>query len=275
MTTETLVDRFEKIGATVTMLEKRVNRWSSGEQAPDIDVKTSNRKETFVIDNYNDPDYTFEVIDINPEKRHLLLMMKKDIPVSERHDKKAEISKFLCGHDEFHWFVAAIPEEAHAKSIEEAMDALKPPVVQAVSQSLKKKDKNKRHNKAWKRQGEWFFIPVEGFNPDSLTILHNEPILRARSKPHMCEELVREGGQVLWFHWRYAPAGINDEQKRAIESAKGVHSGWQSRMVDASVYVRGHIHHPDHSTVYLDTWCRVFMNEETKAKARNNLRFLD
>jgi hypothetical protein len=274
MTTEALVSRFEKIGATVALMERRTKGfWARQPSTPDIDVKTSNRVEQFIISNYDDPEYTFEVIDISPEKRHLLLMMKKDEVKTERH-QKAEISKFLCGHDERHWFVAAIPEEAHVKNIEEAMDALKPRDVHSVSRNLRKKEKNKRHNKAWKRQGEWFFLPADNFSPDPLIVLKNEPILRTGSKPHMCEELVRMNGVVLWFHWGVAKEGVNDATKKILES-KGNTSGWQSRMVDATVYVRGNITHPDHATIYLPNWCRVVMNEEAKAKARAKLRFLD
>ncbi len=274
MTTEALVARFEKIGATVELMERRTKGfWARQSTTPDIDVKTEKKVEQFIISNYDNPEYTFEVIDISPEKRHLLLMVKKEEVKTERF-QRAEISKFLCGHDERHWFVAAIPEEAHAKNIDEAMDALKPSDVHRVSQDLRKKEKNKRHNKAWKRQGEWFFLPAENFVADPLLVLKNEPILRTGSKPHMCEELVRMNGKVLWFHWGVAKEGVDDKTKQILES-KGHTSGWQSRMVDATVYVRGNITHPDHATIYLPTWCRVVMNEEAKAKARAKLRFLD
>src|SRR4051812_15315887 len=45
---------------------------------------------------------SLEVIDVRPRDRHLLLLARV----------AGEKSKFLCGHDERHWFVAAVPEAA-------------------------------------------------------------------------------------------------------------------------------------------------------------------
>ena len=49
------------------------------------------------------------VVDAEPRIRHLLLL-------SEQSDGK---HKFLCGHDERHWFVAAVPERASVSSVAE------------------------------------------------------------------------------------------------------------------------------------------------------------
>ena len=63
-----------------------------------------------------------EVIAIDPADRHLLLLVRND----------GEKSKFLCGHDERHWFVAAIPESAGGVTgVETAKAALQPPIVAA------------------------------------------------------------------------------------------------------------------------------------------------
>src|SRR5687767_11853664 len=45
------------------------------------------------------------VLDVRPKDRHLLLMAR----TGERTEDVSR-SKFLCGHDERHWFVAAVPE---------------------------------------------------------------------------------------------------------------------------------------------------------------------
>ena len=42
----------------------------------------------------------------------------------------AEKNKFLCGHDERHWFVAAVPGRSVA-TVRSAMEALKPPGIAA------------------------------------------------------------------------------------------------------------------------------------------------
>ena len=44
---------------------------------------------------------------------------------------------------------------------------------------------------------------------------------------------------------------------------------------DAAVYVRGEVRHPDHKTVYLEGWHRVFMNTENRSMAMRFLAFLD
>ena len=63
-----------------------------------------------------------EVIDVEPADRHLLLLVRRE----------SEKSKFLCGHDERHWFVAAIPEDARGVTgVETAKAALQPPIVAA------------------------------------------------------------------------------------------------------------------------------------------------
>ena len=49
-----------------------------------------------------------EVLQTVPDQRHLLLL-------TQMHDT-AEKNKFLCGHDERHWFVAAVPGRSVAAS---------------------------------------------------------------------------------------------------------------------------------------------------------------
>ena len=68
--------------------------------------------------------------------------------------------KFLCGHDERHWFVAAILEQAAASTVKTAMVALQPPAVRVAlrQQQVKRKDHHRRRNDAFLRQGEWFFL---------------------------------------------------------------------------------------------------------------------
>jgi hypothetical protein len=69
--------------------------------------------------------------------------------------------KFLCGHDERHWFVCAVPGNS-VTNVVNAMEALQPAEVRgAVSQKVKRsKNRLRRRNEAFVRQGEWFFIPT-------------------------------------------------------------------------------------------------------------------
>jgi len=50
---------------------------------------------------------------------------------------------------------------------------------------------------------------------------------------------------------------------------------WRQMMRDPTVYVRGRVWHPDHKTVALDGWHRVFMNTEAQAPGAKAVVFLD
>jgi hypothetical protein len=53
--------------------------------------------------------------------------------------------KYQCGHDEFHWFVAAIPDRPNARTVPEAMEALKPKAV--LREQRRKRVKRQRRVK--------------------------------------------------------------------------------------------------------------------------------
>ena len=70
---------------------------------PRIDIRLDGRGEYFDLRFAGGEGVVeLEVIDARPRDRHLL-------PLARIGEDK---SKFLCGHDERHWFVAAIPEAA-------------------------------------------------------------------------------------------------------------------------------------------------------------------
>jgi len=192
-----------------------------------------NRKESRFVVTVPDLD-DCEVLDVQPDQRHLLLMIRSG----------KEKDKFLCGHDERAWFAAAVPDGASA--VKTAMESLKPREVRIAQadKKVKLKKRNKRRNKAFLRQGEWFFVPCLDFDPPDNVVLHNEPIQRGRGKPHMCEQLVRFGG-------------------------------WNPMRRDPEVYVRGRIRHGDHKTVELAVWHRVHQNREIAARGMQHLAFLD
>src|SRR5215203_177788 len=80
------------------------------------------------------------VIDAQPRLRHLVLMSRES---NGKH-------KFLCGHDERHWFVAAVPETAAVSTVATAMEALKPTDVRRLQDRLavKPRKRNRRRNAA-------------------------------------------------------------------------------------------------------------------------------
>ena len=54
------------------------------------------------------------------------------------------------------------------------------------------------------RQGEWFFVPEPGVNDKDAVILRNEPLSRGGgSKPHVCEQMMRKGGEAVMVSSAY------------------------------------------------------------------------
>ena len=72
------------------------------ERSDKADPLTDGDGEFFEIRRRGGADARIEVLDVQPSDRHLLLMVREG-------DQKP---KYLCGHDERHWFVAAVPESA-------------------------------------------------------------------------------------------------------------------------------------------------------------------
>ncbi len=138
----------------------------------------------------------------------------------------------LCGCDEQHLFVA--PLSARVSTVAKAHAALFNPLVEEAQ---------RRARAQAIRQGEWFFVPataaelaaVESRLNRSLFVSRHVPVTDGagarRGRPHQVDELVRVGA-------------LSD----------GVLPG--------SVFARGSVRHPDHKTIRLPDWHRVFGNRE-------------
>ncbi len=255
---------FEKLGARV-----RIEAGARDSAPVSVDIRRDDRGEFFLLkhDAKSEPDLT--VLNVRPQDRHLVLMVRVG---NDKH-------KFLCGHDERHWFVAAIPESAPVSNVDQAKAALKPFAVRGreVHAGVRTKDKNRRRNRAFVRQGEWFFVPVPDMAISEMLILKHEPLVRSRmGKPHWAEYCYREGGTTVYVS-QMAPQGLTEGEyrKRLRDDPAASRIQWRTMQRDPSVYVRGRITHPDHATVVLDGWHRVHMNTETKAKANAAVVFLD
>ena len=212
-----------------------------------------------------------EVIDVKRADRHLLLLARE----SDARGRESK-SKFLCGHDERAWFVAAIPETANARDVQSAKDALKPAAVwESIRQhNLAPNKRDSRRNEAFVRQGEWFFIPRPEVNAKSEIVLENEPIRRGAGKPHMCQYLIRTGGEQVYVSGAY-PNGLTTQQYRDLPEAERRRWSWRPMVRNAHVYVKGAIRHRDHATIWLRDWHEVVMNTETQARAMQHVAFLD
>jgi hypothetical protein len=186
--------------------------------------------------------------------------------------------RFLCGHDERHWFAAAVPESAPVSTVRDAKDALKPREARRGERRIRKKLRGRRRNPAYVRQGEWFFLPTPDVEIEEWHILRDEPLTRGRgSKPHVADEAVRMGGETVYVRPGY-PNGLSArDYERVVRRFPDAQrwTDWRIMKRNPDVYVRGRVRHPDHRTVVLSGWHRVFMNTEGEAEAASSVAFLD
>jgi len=268
MDIESLKRHFAGIGARVKVGEVKVVRSSIVRMRVDagINIGVDAQGEFFDVKIDSEDPRDYRVIDLRPEQRHLLLMSEND---------KA---KFLCGFDERHWFVCAVPGEG-VTSVRSAMEALQPAEVRQAVHSQVKRAKNRlrRRNEAFVRQGEWFFIPEPNLAVDESFVRRNEPLSRGGgSKAHMCQYAYRASGELVMVCDRH-PAGVpmSSYGKILRNNPKARNWNWRQMRRNAEVYVRGRVWHPDHKTVVLRCWHRVLMNTEHLAPGRSNVTFLD
>jgi hypothetical protein len=266
--TQHLERKFNQMGARVkvrTQVDSRWRIWPVTRFA--LDVREDRRGAYFdlAIPPEDTPD--LQIVDVRSDLRHLLLLVRQE----GRKDK------FLCGHDERYWFTCAVPG-ASVSNVKTALAALKPAEVRQAEdvEGLRLRERFRRHNRAYRRQGEWFFLPQPEMVVGEQLIHRDEPIRRGSGKPHWCEELYRTGGETVHVSGRY-PNGLADKEYQKLIAQNPAATKWAWRIMtrNAGVYVRGHISHPDHATIQLFGWHRVIMNTEHDAPAARNVVFLD
>jgi len=238
-------------------------RWMFQEYS--VNVRRDEHGEFFVITRFSDATTEFDVLDVQPRDRHLLLLTRKG----------KEKRRFLLGHDERHWFVCGIPEKTPVTRVRDAIQALKPDSIIEREHGIRVRERNRRSNHARTRQGEWFFVPVPEARVNKRLILRKEPLQRfPRSKPHMCDELFRQGGETVYVDFAADQALTQSEYNR-LTSEQRARGTWRVMKRNPRVLVRGAVRHPDHKTVFLDEWHEVFINTEEEARAARNVGFLD
>jgi hypothetical protein len=268
--------KFVAMGARLKLREIP-SRWRAGNRSwvdPQdfaVDIQRDGAGEFFEL---RVPTHLSEVIDatvmqIEPKQRHLLLAVRKT-------GGAPTLDRFLCGHDEREWFVAAVP--GGASSVRQAMDALQPNVVQVALArgGVSSRKRYARKNRAFRRQGEWFFVPEPSLVADEKLILRHEPLRRGAGKPHLVEELFRSGGETVHVCDRY-PNGLTPDEYRAVLQRNPGAARWRWRVMsrNAGVYARGTVRHSDHATITLPFWHRVEMNTENRSRTMAKVAFLD
>jgi hypothetical protein len=267
---DSLEAKFVRIGARLKLSDGtgRRSHVASGGSVR-LDIRIDRDGEFFEIRRGSGDEGRIEVLDVQPSERHLLLMVRE----------RGEKPKYLCGHDERHWFVAAVPESASVGTVRAAKEALKPAEVRAAQARMRlgAGAGNRRKNAAFRRQGEWFFVPAPGLKVDDALVLRDEPITRGNGgKPHSCEFCYRMGGESVYVCGRH-PGGVDVKRYQQIlhDQPEAKRWGWQMMRRNPLVYVRGRVRHADHKTIVLHGWHRVLMNTEQQARAMRNVAFLD
>jgi hypothetical protein len=257
---EVLERRFASMGARLSLAPRP---WNG---SPRIDVRSDRAGELFDIRfDGTGGDADIEVVDLSARDRHLLLLVRSG----------GEKSKFLCGHDERHWFVAAIPEAARGVTgVKTAKAALQPKAVRDLVERARPKDPFRRRNALYVRQGEWFFLPWPALQVVEAQVLRNEPLSRGRGKPHVMQFVYRTGGTAVWINDGRLP-GISEARYERLSPKQRTNGRWVRFVRDPEMYAKGTVRHPDHATIELPSWHRVLMNTEQGARAMRHVAFLD
>lgn len=258
-----LKEKFRKIGARVDVTFVAVSRtrgFSTFRNPPAaLDILNDKYGEFFQIRIREDVSDSLDisVLEVQPKDKHLVLLARQ---VDEEGNV---ISKdhFLCGQDERHFFVASV---GGVSTVAAAKASLKPKEIQTQETGLNSDKRNRRKTKVFRRQGEWFFLPVD-INPDPVFIRRDEPLVRnTGSKAHIAEFAYRSGGEDVKVCREY-PNGLTREEYKTLiaDNPNAKFLNWRDMKRNASVYVKGRIRHADHATLNLDTWHRVLMNTES------------
>ena len=276
MNAKQIESRFAEIGARLKVQEIP-SRWRLGDRTwfnPQdfaVDIRRDGAGEFFEL---RVPTHLRETLDVSvmqaePKLRHLLLLIRKS-------GDKSQLDRFLCGHDEREWFVAAVP--GGASSVRQAMDALQPrDVREALTRThVSSRKRYARKNRAFRRQGEWFFVPEPSFVVNEKLVLRNEPLRRGAGKPHIVEQLYRSGGETVHVCRQYPNGVLQDEYELILRRDRDAANwGWRVMRRNMGVYARGAVSHSDHATITLPFWHRVIMNTETQSRTMANVAFLD
>jgi hypothetical protein len=264
-----LLQKFERIGARVkinTIPDQMLGFWQRRQTITgnfSIDIRNDKNGEFFELNIPHSNPPKLEVLDFQPKLRHLLLLARQN-------DGK---DKFLCGHDERHWFTCAVPGQS-VSTVLTAMNALQPAELRRAG--TPHKFLLNRKNGRFIRQGEWFFIPEPRLVVSEQFVLHREPISRGRGKPHWLENAYRVAGEKVYVSPHF-PKGLTETEYQALLNRDLSARIIQFRVMvrDAIVYARGTVSHRDHATITLHGWHRVLMNTEHEARAASNIVFLD
>lgn len=263
MTPKRVQHEFLRAGAKAKLERRSRNSLQRPTQPMTIDVASDQFGEYFEI--VYAADVQLKVLDVRPDQRHLLLSASNF----------SGEDRFLCGHDEFHWFVAPLRAEPAAKSVADAKESLKPLSVKRKEQR-KHRGKHHRKNDVFMRQGEWFFVPCPHAKIDRTEVRSGVLQRDAAGKPHYCDFLY-ELGEREFACDRYPSLAFFETEYQQILRTRRKAKQWNWRQLPyrPEVYVKGWIRHEDHSPLYLDIWHRVRQNRESDQLSMSVMKYCD
>jgi hypothetical protein len=283
-----------------TLIEKKFSTMGARIKFSEPDMRRNSNPQSFTINIHRDQEGEFfnvrikkeiemMVMDVQKKDRHLLMLVKDPNRFANQYSqasnpRRTSTAKFLCGHDERHWFICAVPGKA--STVLQAKQELKPKDLQDFEkrEGLKTKRAHKRHRKLESgkkvhRQGEFMFIPEPYFQPPkgSLTIIHqNEPMSRGRGNSHYAEYLYRSGGITVYmssYNHKSRTIGLTEREFRDLSKKNQTSHQWEIRKRNATIWVKGRITHKEHKTLDLgQIWHRVLLNAEIQT---GSVAFID
>ena len=167
------------------------------------------------------------------------------------------------------------PESARGVTgVTSAKDALQPEAVREAVARVRPRDRFRRRNAAYVRQGEWFFLPQWTLVVNEWDVLRDEPLTRGRGKDHLLELAFRRGGETVFVNAEH-PSGISAADFELLSPSQQRSGRWRELVRDPELYAKGAVRHPDHRTIVLHGWHWVLMNTEQAARAMRHVAFLD
>lgn len=261
---EQIQSEFERAGARVCI--QPLNRQSLQQIQRPLSIDISKDESGEYFDIRLAANVGLAVVDVQPRHRHLLLKAWNALGVD----------RFLCGHDERHWFAAALPSGPKAINVAAAKEALKPELVKRLEQRRHKGKRHRRHD-VYLRQGEWFFIPCPHASIDHSRVRRVGILSRGGgSKPHSCSFLY-EDGEREYECARYPKLVFSESEYKHILQTRRKAKQWKWRQLPfhPDRYVKGWIQHEDHSPLFLDVWHRVEMNRESNVLSMSRMIYRD
>lgn len=255
------MDTFHRMGWGIEFHEQPTRDTWAGKRIRGesrLDVKGPIGKQFFEVKLGEDMELV--VLDSNKKEAAILVMLKDH---QARHGYQ-NVSKLLLGHDDRQLYVAAVP--LSTRDVSNAKDRLKPRrVVEAEREAgVKTKDKNRHKTKAWKRQGDFFFVPAPEFDVESSwknKIHLHEPINQRGGRAHIVEELYRIGGESGYANGN---RWISVDAYHDLPAAEKKTWRWAPR--NPRAYARGRVTHPEHPTCILNGWHEICPNTEAAAR---------